>query len=236
METKQRQKLLIIGAVTCMALLLGDWVIAGPLIASWKNRQEKIGSLRKQVDQGKMMVDREQTIRSLWESMRTNTLPANTSLAEQEFIKIFYRCARDSGISIVSFRPQWKQNGDDYTTYECAADASGNLETLSRFIYELEKRSAGPETGKHGHHHARRPGTATDTRNSNQRIAAHTETATMKRIFPHFLILTLALATGRAGAADSTNSGRPPNLRRSRRIRRWTFNRSASSRSGIFST
>ena len=63
-------------------------------------------------------------------------------MAEAEFFKTFNRCAQDSGVTQVSFRPQWKQN-DDYTTYECRADISGNIETLARFIYELEKEPLG---------------------------------------------------------------------------------------------
>src|SRR5262249_49779949 len=100
MEIKNRQKALMIAAVACVTLLLGDWIIAGPLIKNWKDRSERIAALKKQIDQGKMMVDREQVIRSHWEDMRTNTLPSNTSLAEAEFIKIFYRCVRDSGITL----------------------------------------------------------------------------------------------------------------------------------------
>jgi len=137
-ETKQRQKLLIIGAVVCIGLLIGNSLVLDPLIKSWKARSARIANLRTQVAQGASLIEREQTIRSRWEDMRTNTLPANTSVAEAEFFKTFDRCARTSGITLVAFRPQWKPS-DDYTTYECRADITGNLETLSRFIYELEK-------------------------------------------------------------------------------------------------
>jgi Tfp pilus assembly protein PilO len=138
-EIKNRQKVLLIAAVACMSLLLGNWLLLDPLLASWKSRSERIDQLRQQVTQGAVLIDRERTIRDRWEGMRTNTLPANTSLAEQEFIKTFDRCAHDSGITIASYRPQWKQIGDDYSTYECRADLSGNIENLSRFLYELEK-------------------------------------------------------------------------------------------------
>src|SRR6202042_233106 len=105
-------------------------------------RSDHISDLRKQVAQGEMLIDHEPAIRTRWENMRKNTLPANASQAETEFLKTFDRCAQDSGISVVSYRPQWKQN-DDYTTYECRADINGNIETLSRFIYELEKDPMG---------------------------------------------------------------------------------------------
>ena len=44
--------------------------------------------------QGQVLIDHEDAIRRRWDNMRTNTLPANTSVAETEFIKTFDRCAR----------------------------------------------------------------------------------------------------------------------------------------------
>jgi hypothetical protein len=49
---------------------------------------------------------------------------------------------QDSGISFTSIKPQWKQNGDDYVTLECRADAFGDMSSLTRFLYDLEKESA----------------------------------------------------------------------------------------------
>lgn len=142
MEIKNRQKFLLIGAVACLLLLVGNSLVIEPLSASWKSRKQRISDLRRDVAQGQMLMNHEQSIRNRWEAMRTNTLPSNTSLAEQEFYKTFDRCARESGITIVSYRPQWKQN-EDYMSYECRADASGNIETLARFLYELEKDPLG---------------------------------------------------------------------------------------------
>jgi hypothetical protein len=139
-ETKNRQKVLIIAAVACVAALIGDSLIFEPLVKSWKDRSQRIADLTQQVKQGEMLMDHEQSIRSHWENMRTNTLAANTSVAGTAFFNTFDRCARDSGVTVVSYTPQWKP-GDDFTTYECRADINGNIDTLSRFIYELEKQS-----------------------------------------------------------------------------------------------
>jgi hypothetical protein len=71
--------------------------------------------------------------------MRTNTLPASVSAAENEVLKGFERWSQESRISISSIKPQWKQGGDDFMTLECRADAFGNIQALTRFLYELEK-------------------------------------------------------------------------------------------------
>jgi hypothetical protein len=39
----------------------------------------------------------------------------------------------------MSITPQWKRAGDDFVTLECRVDAAGNLATLSKFLYDIEK-------------------------------------------------------------------------------------------------
>ena len=74
--------------------------------------------------------------------MNTNTLPANTSLAEQQVLKAFDNWSRDTGADISSILPQWKNDSTNYVTLNCRVEASGNLGTLSRFIYDVEKGPA----------------------------------------------------------------------------------------------
>ena len=138
METKNREKLLLIVAAAGLLLLIGDYLIVSPLSRSWVARRQRIADLRLRVDQGSLMLNREQTIRERWDTMQTNTLPNNVSLAENSLLKSFDRWSQDSGVNIVSIKPQWRQN-DDYMTLECRADAVGSIQTLSRFLYDVEK-------------------------------------------------------------------------------------------------
>lgn len=142
METKNRQKILLILAVAGVFVLIGNSLVINPLLKSWKVRSDRIAKLKTDVANGETLIDHEAAIRRRWDNMRTNTLPANTSQAETAFLKTVDRCARDSGITVAGYRPQWKPN-DDYTTYEYRADINGNIETISRFIYELEKDPLG---------------------------------------------------------------------------------------------
>jgi hypothetical protein len=114
-------------------------MIITPLTNLWKERSTKIVELRKLIVQGKALVDRDSSIRSRWEGMRTNTLPVEPSVAENEVLKAFERWSQDSRISINSIRPQWKRNADDYMTLECRADAFGSIQALTRFLYDLEQ-------------------------------------------------------------------------------------------------
>jgi Tfp pilus assembly protein PilO len=137
-ETKNRQKTLLIAAGLGLALLVGDSVIFSPLVASWKARSKTIADLRTKLSQGANMASRANQIDDRWDHMRTNTLPSNISTAEGQLLQSFYRWERASGLVRVSVKPQWKQTDDNYMTLECRADYTGDIEKLKRFLYEVE--------------------------------------------------------------------------------------------------
>jgi len=139
MQINNRQQLLAIVAATGVALLVADRLVITPLKDAWKARATRILELRKAVAQGAQLRDREKMIRDRWNSMNTNTLPENVSAAENQVLRAFDRWSQDSQISIASIKPQWKQAGEDYMTYECRADAFGSLQAITRFLYEIEK-------------------------------------------------------------------------------------------------
>jgi Tfp pilus assembly protein PilO len=138
-EIKNRQKVLLIIAATGVFLLLAESLVLTPLKENWVARSKKIEELKQSVAQGSQLLKRQTVIHDHWEQMKTNTLPNDISLAESGLLKAFDRWSRDSGISISSIKPQWKQNDEDYVTLECRADAAGNMQALSRFIYDVEK-------------------------------------------------------------------------------------------------
>lgn len=137
-DSKNRQQLLMIIAGAAAAIFIGDRLILTPLIESWKNRSARITQLRRDIDQGNQTLLNERTIRDRWDSMRTNMLPDDVSVAEGGILKAFDRWSRDSRISITSVKPQWKRNAEDYLTLECRVDAYGTMATVSRFLYEIE--------------------------------------------------------------------------------------------------
>ena len=139
MNVKNRQRFLAIAAITAIALLAGDKLVVSPLRASWKERAGRIAELRKSVNLGSLLLLREATIRNRWEGMRTNMLPNNASIAENEVLRAFERWSEDSRFSVTSIKPQWKQTSEDYMTLECRVDASGNIQALTRFLFNVEK-------------------------------------------------------------------------------------------------
>ena len=139
MQTKNRQQLLTIAAVAAVVLFAGDRLVLSPLLKAWGARATHVVELRKQINEGKMLLQREQTIRDRWQQMSNNSLPGNTSAAEQQVFKAVDLWAQNSGVAIAAITPQWKHDSDDYMTFECRVDAAGDLGKLSRFLHSVER-------------------------------------------------------------------------------------------------
>jgi Tfp pilus assembly protein PilO len=143
MKIENRQQLLVVVAVAVGVLYAADQLVFEPLVGWWKTRAETVAHLRTQVHDGRLLIQREAGLRSRWDQMRTNTLPNNASLAEQQMLKAFDNWSRESGADVNGIMPQWKSDSDDYSTLNCRVEASGDLGTLSRFVYDIEKGPLG---------------------------------------------------------------------------------------------
>jgi hypothetical protein len=139
MKIKNRQQSLVVVTLACVGLFAADKLLINPLTARWHERSDRINALRKQVSEGKSLLQRERGLRAHWTEMQTNTLPANRSLAEQKVLKAFDRWAQETQVTVTSIVPQTKQDADNYMTLECRVEAAGNLSGISHFLYSLER-------------------------------------------------------------------------------------------------
>jgi Tfp pilus assembly protein PilO len=142
LKIKDRKQFLTIAAMAVVAIFLADRLILTPLGNAWTDRNKRLTKLQKQVADGKQLISRESALRDRWGQMRTNTFPQNQSLAEQKLLQGFDQWAKDSGIMLTSLSQQWKYDSEDYRTLQCRVEAAGNLKTVSRFLYEVEKSPA----------------------------------------------------------------------------------------------
>ena len=139
MKINNRQQLLTIAAMAAVGLLAVDRLAYTPLVKLWKSRSADIVELHGKIAGGTSLIQREQVLRRRWEQMRSNTLPVNSSQAEQQLLKAIDNWSQQSRVSLASIMPQWKHDADDYMTLDCRVEATGDLDTLSQFVYSLEK-------------------------------------------------------------------------------------------------
>jgi hypothetical protein len=141
MKIEERQKFLLILTIAVVALYAGDMLVFGPLVKLWTTRSKAIVALSNQVKDGKFMQLRDASIRSQWTEMSGKTLPSNTSQAEQQVLKAFDSWSQQSGATVTGITPQWKEDATNYMTLNCRVEASGDLGTLSRFVYDIEQNT-----------------------------------------------------------------------------------------------
>lgn len=137
MKIENRQQVLGIAAIAIVALFLLDRVVARPLTASWKARSGRIATLEKQIIEGNATLKRATIIRSRWDQMQTNTLAADN--AERRLLEAFNRWSRAANISVSSIQPQWKRGDEEHMTLECHANASGSVNAMAQFLYNIER-------------------------------------------------------------------------------------------------
>jgi len=139
MENKNREKILAIAVGVCALLWIGNLVVFHPLVESWHDKSAQIAKLQQQLANGRQLLNRGPEVLDRWNNMQTNSLPASAALAESKLLNSFDRWVADAGVVQGSFRPQVKESDEDYSTMECRADVTGNMDQIFNFLYDLEK-------------------------------------------------------------------------------------------------
>ncbi len=134
-----RQQLLSAVAIGAVVLWAADRLVIEPTIGLWKGRSNRIKKLEDSVQNGQDTLRNQSYILRDYDSVRTNTLPLDMSLAYGQVLRAVERWANETGVNVTSMRPQWRR-GDDtgYSTLECGVDATGNLDNIARFLYQIE--------------------------------------------------------------------------------------------------
>jgi Tfp pilus assembly protein PilO len=139
-QIKNRQQFLTILVIAAVSLLALDKIVTPPLMKLWNTRAARIKQLRNDVTNGMQMQKSKDVIRRRWAQMQASALTNNTTVAEQQLFTGLNHWSQLSGISINTVTPQWKQGSDStYKTIECRVDASGSIDRVSQFLYDLEK-------------------------------------------------------------------------------------------------
>lgn len=138
MKFKNRQEFLVALTVAVAVLALVVNFILPPVLDWWTARKHEIKDLSERVANGKTMIKREQIIRDHWADMQAKSLPPEAPAAEQKFLNAIDGWSHDSGAEITSIMPQWKSESTNYMTLDCRVEADGDLNALSKLIFDLE--------------------------------------------------------------------------------------------------
>ncbi len=136
--TEHRNKLLAAGALLAGGLLLFDRLVYSNLSENWREQSAHMSELREQLARGNSLLDRKDTLHEKWETVSQNTLPNDAARAEDTALLATARWVQNSGVTVTSLTPRWREHDEDFSTLDCRATLSGNLGSLTRFLNELE--------------------------------------------------------------------------------------------------
>lgn len=140
MSVGKRERLLFVVAALCVGAFVGDRFVVTPLWDLWRARSARVVELRQSLAKGEELLRREQSLRERWDDMKRRSLSADVSRAEDATLTAVSRWSRESGLSVTSLKPRWVDNADDgYLELEFLASARGDIKSLARFLYELER-------------------------------------------------------------------------------------------------
>jgi len=135
-ENKNREKLLAIVTGGCVALWLLNLFVITPMTDSWHSRAARIAGLRKDIEQGTLLIHRQSAIHDRWQSMQTNALSGNPTVAESQLFRAFDQWAQHSGVTLASQKSQQKDTDEGYSLLEWRADITGNIQSVLQFLYD----------------------------------------------------------------------------------------------------
>jgi len=139
MSSNPRERLLILATLAIIAAFAGDRFILEPLLGVWKARNERIALLRQDLARGQTLLRRQDSIEDIWKTMRAHSLPADTTVAQQELLTAVGNWANTSQLNVTSLKPRRIDGEDSANLLEVRVTASGSLTSIARFLYELER-------------------------------------------------------------------------------------------------
>lgn len=132
-----REKLLMVVAGAVFGLLILDKAVIGPLSESWKQRAQQINYLTLDVTKGRQLVARDKLIRERWREMEARALPDSRSDSESAVLNRVDEWSRSARLKPSQILPRWNDE-DDHAKLNCRLEASGDMESVMRFIYDLD--------------------------------------------------------------------------------------------------
>ncbi|MCH2593001.1 MAG: hypothetical protein MKZ85_08315 [Pedosphaera sp.] len=134
----KREKLLLSVALLAVAILIGDRLVLGPLVNSWKIRNDKIEKLERDIDKGETLLPRLSATMKKWRTYFRDNLNSTNTIAEDEVLRAIENWTGDSGILLTSIKPQWQNHDDRYQTYDVRLVAEGTMQEAVEFVHAIE--------------------------------------------------------------------------------------------------
>jgi hypothetical protein len=125
-------------ALLCLGAFAGDRFILEPMIAGWKARSTRIATLQQNLLTGEALLERETALKDRWGEMLQRSLQSDEPNAENQVLTALGEWTRAGHLNLTDLKPRWIQEKNAPKRLEIRLAATGKLQAIARFLYELE--------------------------------------------------------------------------------------------------
>lgn len=133
-----RERLLLLLAGACIALLVLDRLVLTPLLRRWQDRAEEVRRLRASIAQGNGIISQEARWLRWRDAAEGRLLPGEPAAAESLLLTQVDAWARQSGLTVKTLRPRWQEVKGQGSLPELQVAGTGTLSAVVRFLYQVE--------------------------------------------------------------------------------------------------
>lgn len=134
----KREKTIVIVAGSVIGALLLDRVLVTPLWGSYVDAEKRIKDAREDLDRADSLERNALRARDTWGDIAGDTLPADASQAESQLLNGVRVWAQQAGVNLTSLKPERTESEESFDRLIVRADATGDMASLSRFLYAAE--------------------------------------------------------------------------------------------------
>lgn len=139
--TKREKKLFYLTMFLIFVWITYNFVIK-PIIVKWKELDDKIEEKSRELEKNIRMIDRKERIEHEYKNYASAVKMGGSEEEEMaKFLTEIESLASSSSVHIIEIKPRPSKKIQFYKKYLIELDAEGNINQLSKFIYDIQNSS-----------------------------------------------------------------------------------------------
>ena len=134
-----REKVIAIVAGVAIGAYVLDSVLITPLFNRLGDAESRAGLARAEIARGQSVQQTRLVAARVWKGLTTDTLKSDRSAAESQLLNGARVWAQQAGVNLISLKPEQREAERGFGRIDVRAQASGKMESLSRFLYLIEQ-------------------------------------------------------------------------------------------------
>lgn len=138
MTLNKRERLIGIAAGAVVGLLLLDQVLVTPLLARWRDADDRIELATAQRSSADDLIFTSERANRQWARVIGGQLQHDASEAESQVLNSVREWAQEAGMSLSSLKPERTEKEKDFYKITFRATGGGGMSQIGRFLYRIE--------------------------------------------------------------------------------------------------